>query len=358
MASIMSIRILVSVLLGPVAGTFVDRADRRQLMLAMDLIRFGLVGLMAWLAAPGGSFWMIAALTALIAVGTQFFDPAMQASLVQIVSEEDLPRASSMLQTGNMLARVAGPLAGGVIVGYVGGQVGLAVDALTFLVSGMLILAGGYFASPRQEGSTGLSFWQEFREGFSYIGRQPLIRSIVILASTVNFFGYAVVMVLVPVIAIKIWNASQAEFGGIEASLSLGLAVGAAVLTTAANRIRRRGWLIVGGLALAGALFAATVRMPAITWALPLIGLAGFVLAVPNVLFQILLQAEVEPEMQGRVFGNLGSLMNVTIPGAMMLAGFLGDLFSPVLIATGCGLLLFVTALGAVLASPTLRHYN
>ncbi|HEY3363742.1 MAG TPA: MFS transporter [Symbiobacteriaceae bacterium] len=358
MAMVMTARVAAGILLGAVAGTVADRVDRRRLMIAMDVLRFIMAGGIAYLMFAGSlSLPVLIGLATLTAVCGQFFSPAFQASLVNIVDKDEVPKAAGLLQMSNVLAQVGGPLLGGTVVAFFGGWAALSGDAVSFLISALLILTGGVFASPRTAGQTGKSFWADLKEGLVYIRSQPMVKSVVTLAPVINFFG-ATLGVLIPVIAIKIWKTTSFQFGATSAALPLGFAIGAGLIMAMSKKIRHRGWVMMGAMIASGLVIAAAALAPSISVALPLMLMVGIGLALVNVLFQITLQAEVPTEVQGRVFGTLGSLVSLASPLSMLAAGFLGDAFSPALIAAIAGISIAVTAVGGLLTFPALRSYN
>jgi len=358
MALIMASRIIVSILLGAVAGTVVDRSDRRLIMIAMNLVRFVSVGAIALLIKAGvTSLAPIIALTALTAVASQFYGPAMSASLINIVGKNELSRATGLLQVSNTIGQMVGPFLGGAIVAVLGGWAALSADAISFLIAGLMVLLAGSFPSPKREAGEKGNFWRDLTEGFRYIRQHPVASSVVVTAPIINFFGNAI-GVLLPVIAVKIWLANEIQFGAVEALFPAGFAIGAAAIMAFSKRLKRRGALMMGGITVAGLLITLMALMPSVNAALPVILLCGICMAFTNVLFQITLQSEVDPEVQGRVFGTLGSLVNIASPVAMLLAGFLGDAFSPTLIVAVAGLALGLIGLVSYLASSGLRQYN
>lgn len=358
MATIMAVRALTGVLLGAVAGTVVDRSDRRRLMVGMDLVRMVLVLVVAGLVARQGTpFLAIVVLSGLTSVAGQFFGPAMSASLANIVGKEHLPQASGTLQMTNTLAQVIGPFAGGTVVALWGGWTALIADAATFGISAVLILLGGYFASPKVE-KEHRPFWGDLKEGFRFIRGHGLARGVLTFAPATNFFGNALGGVLMPVIIVKVWQASAFEFGMAEAAFPLGFAIGAGLYMALAARFRRRGYWMFATMFLASALMTIVPLMPSTLPAIPLYILGGVFLAFPNVFFSVTLQTEIPTEVQGRVFGTLGSLLSGTAPLAFLVAGPMADAFSPVLVSIGFGLCLIATCVVGLFVAPALRDYN
>jgi DHA3 family macrolide efflux protein-like MFS transporter len=359
MGTVMAVKVLSSILLGPIAGTVADRVDRRRLMIGMDLIRTVLVGLMAYLLTGSGApFAVLVLLSGLTAACGQLFQPAFHASLIHIVGKDLTPKASGILMATNTLGLMAGPFLGGIVVGAFGGWAAMLADAVSFLLSAVLILMGGAFASPRADGPKEAGFWADLKGGFAYIRAQPFVRGIVITAPMINFFGNALGGVLLPVVAVKVWQASTFQFGLLEGAIPLGFATGVALFTKMVSNGRRRGMWMCAGILSGAAGLTVVPLMPGLNAALPLVVACGVALALPNLLFQVALQTEIPPDVQGRVFGTISSLVSLTNPLAFLVSGGLADLFGPVTTSVGAGLMLIASVVISFLLVPELRRYD
>jgi MFS family permease len=324
MSAVLVTRILVSVLTGTVGGTIADRVDRHRLMWALDLLRGATVAVIAYLVRINGPFPLVLALTAVLALIGQVRSPAFSASLLYIVGKEHVQRAGAWIQVTSTLARVVGPLLGGATVAGLGGWVALSVDALSFLLSALLVLVAGTFPSPARDGQEQIGFWQDLLSGLACFRKNPFVAAIAVYVVCLNFFAYAAT-VLLPVLAVKVWNASPLEFGALQGVFPLGLALGGMIILTMGKRLRRRGIWMAGSAIATGPLLGLLGYVPQALQALPLLLLVGLTLAFVSILAQVALQTEVDAEVQGRVFGTLDSLGNVATPLAMSLAGVLAD---------------------------------
>jgi MFS family permease len=123
------------VVVGFLLGPLVDRLSRRRLMIASDLVRFAV-----FCALPfAGSAAMIVALAAVAGMATGLFRPALYAGVPNLVDEQDLPSANSLLQSVENLTWALAPLIGGVLVAASSADVTYWVNAVTFLVSAALL---------------------------------------------------------------------------------------------------------------------------------------------------------------------------------------------------------------------------
>ncbi len=130
---------LPNLVLGPIAGTFVDRWDQKRVMVATDLLRAALVVTLPFLAEV--HIWLIYPAVFLITTISLFFRPAKAAIVPRIVPREDLTPANGAMWTGETVADIAGYPLAGVFVAMVGANLALAfwIDAATYIVSAVLL---------------------------------------------------------------------------------------------------------------------------------------------------------------------------------------------------------------------------
>lgn len=357
LSAVLAVRVAAMILLGPFAGTFADRVDRRRLMIITDLLRAGLVlALLLLLLLPGSTLPLVPiviGLTLLIHAAGAFFQPAFGASLVQVVSPGTLGRANSLLQLTDTVAGVAGPALGGMAVGLIGPVGALSVDSASFLLSAVALLLVR-FASPARAGEQ--RFMADLKEGLAFLRRQPVILGVMLLGPLFSLFGAAHAL-LMPVIALRLWAVTPLEFGLLESAWPLGTGVAALLLTLGASRIKQNGPLLVGAFAAAGLVEIAAALAPRVSIAITLLVVGAFATGLGLVIMRLLLRSLVPPEMQGRAFGLYGSAANAAYPLGALVAGLLGDWLSPVAVAAACGLGFFLTAL-AGWANPSLRRFG
>lgn len=178
------IETLPRVLIGSVAGVFVDRWDYRRTMIVSDLVRAAL--LLPLLAVRSFSDLWIVYLVALVqATVSQFFVPAENALLPRLVSTDHLVTANSLNSLGQQVARLLAPPLGGVFMASLGLHSVVWFDSATFLLSAILIALITF--SPKQktdlERPRGVSpvwfaFWREWRAGLAVVQHDALINTL------------------------------------------------------------------------------------------------------------------------------------------------------------------------------------
>jgi MFS family permease len=166
-------------LLGPLAGTVVDRFDLRRVMVGCGLAQALLVGLTAlWLPALP----MLLVLVALRAVVAQVFQPASRAAVPALVRPDDLAGANAAIGFGTNVGEAVGPLAAAVVIPLLGIRGALLVDAASFLVS--VAMLASMRVTRQREFAMPASLLQDVRAGLSYVWRSRTVRAI-----TVGYFG-------------------------------------------------------------------------------------------------------------------------------------------------------------------------
>ena len=309
-------------LFGLVIGAWVDRVDRKRLMIATDLGRAAVIAVIPALdaldALSVGWVYAVAFCSATLSIA---FDAAQFAALPSLVpSSDDLVTANGRVQASYSAAQVAGPLLAGALITVVSVQQVLWVDAGSFLVSaGSLALVATAFNAPRDaEGPRALR--REVVEGLRYVLGHPVLRNISAMMALINLVSATVYAQLV-VFAKRQLDASDSRVALLYAAGSAGVVL----LSLAAGPLRRRlsfsvaalGALTIDGLltmVLAGThwYWAALVLWAAIS------GLGLFF----NINTTSLRQQIVPDHLLGRVMSIAGVLAWSAIPAGALAGGW------------------------------------
>ena len=309
-------------LFGLVIGAWVDRVDRKRLMIATDLGRAAVIAVIPALdaldALSVGWVYAVAFCSATLSIA---FDAAQFAALPSLVpSSDDLVTANGRVQASYSAAQVAGPLLAGALITVVSVQQVLWVDAGSFLVSaGSLALVATAFNAPRDaEGPRALR--REVVEGLRYVLGHPVLRNISAMMALINLVSATVYAQLV-VFAKRQLDASDSRVALLYAAGSAGVVL----LSLAAGPLRRRlsfsvaalGALTIDGLltmVLAGThwYWAALVLWAAIS------GLGLFF----NINTTSLRQQIVPDHLLGRVMSIAGVLAWSAIPVGALAGGW------------------------------------
>src|SRR5215218_3055114 len=203
------------------SGTLVDRTARRRLMIGSDLVR-----VVVFLALPfAGSAGMIVALAAVAGFATGFFRPAVYAGLPNLVADEDLANANSVLQTIENAAWAVGPLLGGVLVAATAPDAAYVINAITFLASAALLTRIPGRLLRAAAAAAGHGYWRDLADGFALIrGSRALLT--ILAAWNVVMLATAGANVSEVVLAKEALSSGDFGYGLLVGATGIGLAVG------------------------------------------------------------------------------------------------------------------------------------
>jgi MFS family permease len=311
---------LPGILFGLVIGAWVDRADRKRLMIVVDLLRAAAVASIPVLDALGllAVGWIYAVGFVGAALSTCFV-AAQATAVVALVAHDDLVAANGRIQASYSAAGILGPLLAGALAAILPLPVLLLIDALTFVISALSL--GWIRASfnrptppvPTQIGAA-------IREGLAYLFRHPVLRALAVYGLLLNFVAASLGAQLV-FFAKEQLHAADAQLGLLYGAQSAG-ALGVALL---AGHIRRRvRWsrAILGATIAHGALALCLAFSPFL-WvaAACLAGMAGMI-ALMGINVLSLRQAIVPNQLLGRVSTGLGVMVGCAMPLGTLAGGF------------------------------------
>jgi MFS family permease len=305
----------------PIAGAIADRFDRKRILVIADLVRVPIA-----LALCAAAYWRstplaIAAVVAL-AVGASFSDPVMAAATPNLVDEEDLPAAQSLMGAvwGSMLMVGAG--LGGLVAELFGRQVAFAVDASSFLISALLI-AG--IRRPTQQATTARSAGS-VRDALAYIRRSPVVLRLVFAKGGVSSANG--VVGLLPAFAASRFAGTGIATGLLFAARGLGAMIGPMLARPAVGATpARRAIIVVCGVSTLTfcAVYAVFPLTHAFAAALVLVMLAHLGGGAQWSLSTYGLQRETPDEYRGRVMSIDYGLATLAIGASSIAAGLLAD---------------------------------
>jgi MFS transporter, DHA3 family, macrolide efflux protein len=359
MMSIMTVsNLVICSLLGSVAGTLADRVNRRTLIVCAYLVQsITVLGIAYALTSPNLSFVLIVCLTGIVTSAGQFQSPAFQASLLTVVGKEHIQQAAGWMSLSENISRTVGYALGGIFVAAFGGAWAIFVDGMTFLLAFLLVLAAGSFTGVIAARGPKKTFKQDIFSGFRYIWSNPFARAVTLLLPVLTLFFLSCLM-LTQVMAVQVWKASPFQFGLMESCIPLGYMLGSGLILAAGNRIRHRGLLVAVSLLLLGPLYALLSVTSSMMLAIPLILLIGFTFSFSTLLINIILRLEVPEDLQGRMFGVLGSLMSVAPPLGLAVFSASADHFGASETMLAAGLILFLFGTGAAVGLKVIREYK
>jgi MFS family permease len=308
------------VLIGLLLGPLVDRLSRRGLMVVSDLARFGVFAALPFVDSPTA----IVGLAAVAGIATGFFRPAVYAGLPNLVPDEELTNANSLLQTIETLAWMVGPIVGGLMLTVWEPSVPYGVNAVTFLVSAVLVVRIPE-TKLRSEESLTRGHWRDVSDGIRLVFTSAPLRTVLVVWNVV-LLGSGAINVAEVAFAKETLDAGDIGFGGLIAASGVGLAIGSYLAAPALGRVGLRRHY-AGSIALMAVGWGGAALSPSIWVALPFVvgGAAGNGAAI--ICNQLLVQRGAPDRYRGRALATIMSANYAVLGLAMGAAGVLTDAF-------------------------------
>lgn len=302
-------------------GTWVDRYDRRRLMVLADFARAAALAVVVVDLRFVG-FQLLPILGAYFLVGafTTIFSPAEQALIPSLVAGPLVADANGLVRSSRATLQFVGASLGGVLIVTVGAIAGVGANALTFLVSGILLLGMRLSARPSPAAARN-PYFTEVAAGFRWLWRARAFFELTLSATFFNFCSTIVGTFLV-VFATGVLHGSALVYAFLLAAEVAGSAVGALLVgRTGAVRWAGRAWVVPYGAASA-LVVVALVLVPVVPVALAALFLLGALGGFAGTAWLTAAQLIVPTEMQGRYFG-IDSLGSIAILPAGQIGGAL-----------------------------------
>lgn len=337
---------LPMLVLGPLAGVFVDRWDRKRTMVVADLLRAFLV-LPCLLVRSPEQIWVFYVVGILVSSVSRFFFPAQNAVLPLIVEgKEELLTANGLMQAVQTGALLIGPSLAGFSLAYWGESVAFVFDAVTFLVSAAAILAMTVPRTTEGRGRSGgqlLAVFREMREGVAYLFHNATMVSVLVCLAVVQLGIGAINVVWVPFLK-RAFGVGAEGLGIVDSAQGVGMVVGGIALGFLTSRLSKNalvGWgLVAIGLSLSG-----MGLVPAFGYVVALGFGVGLMLVPAQSALTTMMQLAVPDLKRGRV----GSAMNAltTLAGLISMAGaaVFGDVIGLRTVYVLCGLIILAASL-------------
>lgn len=359
---------LPNLFLGPVAGTFVDRWDQKDVMVVSDLLRAATVILLPVVAAV--DVYLAYPLVFVVTSISMFFRPARTAVVPRIVREDELVTANSAVWLAETLADVVGYGFAGLFVSFLGSALPLAfwIDAATYVASGVLIASMTIPPIRRTIQTDGAeadrpvrrrlaAFREEFLSGWHFLRHERVLLANTIQGA-VGQFAIGVLLALTPLYARDVLRNSEVDAVLAYSLLELAVGVGSILGGLAVGLIGAhlpKGPLVILGYSVWGAFVLALGFTGSLRLAFGLMlgtGIANMVFVIPS---QTLMQERTPADLMGRALGFRFSIVFGSMTAAMAVSGLLAEFVGPAPVIGFFGAVTMVAGLAGLFV-PAVRR--
>jgi MFS family permease len=344
-------RAIPAVMAGPLAGVTLDRVNRKQIMIASDLVR-AVVALAFILTVDGHSTTLLYLLSALLMLASPFFTSGRSAILPSIATDEELHTANSLTQTTQWTTLAVGAFLGGTSAMQFGYRWAFVGNSASFLFSALcisrLFLPGRGFRPPRRDlnETDVVRPWHEYVEGLRYMRSVPLILGLA-MVNVGWATGGGAAQILFTLFGEVVFNRGPYGLGLIWGVAGVGLLCGGGLAHVFGRRLSFANYkraIVVCYIVHGGSyvLFSQVKSFPA---ALVFMALSRAGVGFSSVLNMAQLLRHVPDQFRGRVFATMETTTWSVMMISMLLAGVASQYWDPRTIGTIAGLLSSSTAI-------------
>ena len=329
--AVLMVTAIPTLFVGLFAGVFVDRFDKKRILLLANLLRgFIVLGIpLAYIAfMPANQDLFVFSLYGLIFVSAtvrQFFDPAWESVLPEIATEEELTQANSFLAVSSFGSTAVGFAAAGFLASTGNPLPAFYIDAATYFVAFGLLLPIIVKKRAAHDEPTSIGVVVEnLKSGAAYMWRTPILRSIFLTGAPV-FLSFGLWNVLLLPMAIRVLGGTEFEYGLQEGLTSVGFVIGSFLFAKIGDRLAEGTWVVASTIAMGifGALYGLS---PTMAVAIVMVTITGFLNAPQSIARRLLMQRHIPRDLRGRVFSAMYVSRDVLFLVGMAGAG-LADIF-------------------------------
>jgi MFS family permease len=342
---------LPGIFIGPFAGVYVDRHDRRRIMLFGNIAQ----AIAATVLLVGGEsfgIWLAMAVLLVQASLYAIYSPAESALLPTVVDEEHLVTANALNSLNDNIARIAGPLIGALLYAWFGIRGIALANMVSFIGSALLVgMVSIAVASHMQSAADGPdlpeSIWRSLRAGASVVWHSSVLRSLFAIEFLIVLADGPLTAMLAPFVR-QTLDRSNAEFGILLSVRGVAGVLGGVLIAHVAYKFRNDRMmgaclLVIGVGVMAIALFQ---NYPL---TLVIMVLGGPAIVGMNTTFITMLQRNSEDRVRGRLFALIGAFSGLVFLTSTLIGSFATKVMSPPTIMLISGLTYTAAGIGAFL---------
>lgn len=326
LATMLIVLTIPQVTFGLISGVYVDRWDRKRIMIVSDLIR-GVLVLGFVLVSSADQIWLLYVLGFLQASIGTMFTPARSALLPNLVAKSELLSANSISQMSRVIFGVLGTAAAGVLIGaFHVAWPAFVVDALTFFCSVLLvsrIVAPAHVPDPTAGKGSLKTVFAQLGDGMRVIVHTRLLAG-TLVAAGVAMLGLGAVNVLVVPLILNELQLPATWFGLVEFAQTAAMVLSGALVAVLAARMKPTT-IISSTLAILGLMIALVAPVNSIILLIPILFVVGLVLTPLQAAIATISQTAVEDNMRGRTGAALSTMISTASLLSMALAGVLAQ---------------------------------
>jgi MFS family permease len=339
MGTLMAVSLLPRIIISPFAGVWVDRSDRKKMIVWMDFIR-GIVAVLVGVAAIAGviEIWMVFAAGIILGICAAFFNPAVSSVIPDVVPTSKVMQANSAFNMIYSGTSILGNPIGGVVYQMLGAPIMFLFNGISYIFSAATEV---FIKVPKiQRKTEQLHFFEDMKQGFKFMWKFKGLRSTLMIAAGLNLFANTAMVLMMPFFQMT-KGLGPGKYGFAIALFTGGSFVGMLVTSSMNIKPKHRYMIFILTGLISSAFFTAFPLSNSLLLIVTLLFLAGLLNAILNVLFQTTIQLAVPQEMRGKVFSMMGTILMGLTPIGMALGGVMAEFIAARYVMSICSAITF-----------------
>ncbi|PJK16554.1 cation:proton antiporter [Chryseomicrobium excrementi] len=337
---------LPQALIGPIAGTIIDRYSRKMMMILADMtVAFGSFILFITMYFQEPSLVLIISVLILRSIATAFHVPSLQASIPLLVPEEHYTKVAGWGQMVSSITNIVGPAIGVSLLAIATIEWVLLLDILGAVIATSILLFIHIPKVTEDKSAAPLSFVTEMKEGYQAVTQHRLLIKLVIVMTIVAVL-YIPLGTYFPLMVRNHFERGVIEAGIVEITFAIGLILGGVLVGFVGDRYSKGKTMAAGMALLGGALLISGLLVPSAFFIFIglsfFMGLSGPLFSAP---FYAFIQTEIEPRLLGRAFSFITSLSLLATPLGFGVAGIIAEVTDIAVLFAVTGCLIVVNAI-------------
>ena len=339
---------------GPLGGLLVDRMDKRKLLAGVfayqTVLALGFGALVIWGSV---NTWHVFGFIFLMGVSWVIADPVRMALIPAIVPRHSLVNAFALNSLAFSITRLAIPAFGGALLAFSGAGAAMLLEGALVSVAALMALGLNVPKSGPQSKLSIRSAIAEIMEGARYIRDNPVVLGLLLFGFLPTVLVSPFLHGLIPVYAAEVYEVGPAKLGLLMSAVGAGFLAGTLVIASLGD-VPRKGWMILGSIALICVSMVAFALNPTITMAYPIVALGSMGTMGFFSITSATMQSILPDGIRGRVSG-LYILTFGAMPAGNLAAGVISQSFgAPTATLAACGVIVVFAAVLA-LKFPSIR---
>jgi MFS family permease len=292
---------LPMLVLGAYAGVWVDRVDRRKLLIATQIVSMFLAFILAFLSQTGlVQLWHVYLLSFLLGVANALDNPAQQAFLGDLSGMSDVRKAINLNVMIFQVSRILGPALAGVVVARIGIAPAFWLNGLSFLavIASLIIVRSGQQLNARFATAKPM---QQIREGLVYVRTNSRLQDLFIVAAVMTMFVFSIIVNILPAVADKMLGGNAETLGLLLASSGAGALISVLFVVPITQSFKRSGLVMLIGMIWLAFWFSVFAHCHSLPLAMLALGMGSMGAPAVMTMAMGLVQVMAPKDMRGRL---------------------------------------------------------